>query len=51
MRGGPSTFVDFFHPNASTYWSDMLTILKGKINFSGLWLDMNENTNYCDGPC
>lgn len=46
---GPSVFVDFFHPNASTYWSDMLGLLYDKVKFSGIWLDMNEYANF-DGP-
>ena len=51
MRPGPTTFVDFFHPNGSQYWQDMLSELYSKVQFGGLWLDMNEFTNYCDGQC
>jgi len=39
---GPTTFVDYFHPNATKYWMDMLSGLQSKLNFSGIWLDMNE---------
>lgn len=38
---GSTTFVDFFHPNATIYWTDMLNILYSKVKFSGVWLDMN----------
>ena len=38
---GITTFVDFFHPNASGYWQDMLETLYQKVKFSGIWLDMN----------
>ena len=38
---GDTTFVDFFHPNATKYWSDMLETLYKTINFDGIWLDMN----------
>jgi len=48
---GTTTFVDFFNPNATQYWEDMLDILYQKVNFSGVWLDMNEYANFCDGPC
>jgi len=48
---GAAAFVDFFHPNATKYWSDMLDTLYSKINFSGVWIDMNEFSNFCDGPC
>lgn len=48
---GKTTFVDFFHPNSSQYWSDMLDTLYQKIQFDGVWLDMNELSNFCNGPC
>lgn len=48
---GTTTFVDFFHPNATLYWGDMLNLLYDKVRFSGIWLDMNEYANFCDGPC
>ena len=48
---GATTFVDFFHPNASQYWQDMLDRLYQKVKFSGVWLDMNEYANFCDGAC
>lgn len=48
---GSTTFVDFFHPNATQYWQDMLDVLYKKVQFSGIWLDMNELANFCDGAC
>jgi alpha-glucosidase (family GH31 glycosyl hydrolase) len=48
---GATTFVDFFQPNATQYWQDMLNNLYSKVPFSGVWLDMNELANFCDGPC
>ncbi|MFM7858647.1 MAG: TIM-barrel domain-containing protein [Flammeovirgaceae bacterium] len=38
---GATTFVDFFHPNSTQYWVDMLDKLYQKVKFSGIWLDMN----------
>lgn len=29
----------------------MLDILYQKVPFSGVWLDMNEYANFCDGTC
>lgn len=29
----------------------MLDNLYSKVKFSGIWLDMNELANFCDGPC
>jgi len=48
---GSTTFVDFFHPNATKYWQEMLDRLYTKVKFSGVWLDMNELANFCDGAC
>ena len=38
---GVTVFPDFFHPNTSTYWQEMLGKLYEKVKFSGIWLDMN----------
>ena len=48
---GNTTFVDFFHPNSTKYWEEMLDMLYQKVKFSGIWLDMNEYANFCDGAC
>ncbi len=49
---GYSTFVDYLHPNATEYWVKMLDYLNKEIfTFDGIWLDMNEATNFCDGEC
>lgn len=46
---GASHYVDFFHPNAADYWHEMLEYLYKKVPFSGIWLDMNEPTNFVAG--
>ena len=51
MRVGRTVYPDFFHPNATKYWSDMLDLLYKKVPFSGLWLDSNEFTSFCTGRC
>lgn len=48
---GETGFVDFFQPNASAFWGSMLDRLYSKVKFSGIWLDMNEVANFCDGGC
>lgn len=48
---GPSYYPDFFHPNISLYWSAMLAHLHRHSNFSGIWADMNDPTNFCHGEC
>jgi len=40
---------DWINPNASLYWQDMFEILYAQAPFSGIWLDMNENSNFCTG--
>ncbi len=44
-------YPDFFHPNITLFWHDMLHSLQKKLNFSGIWIDMNEPTNFCQGQC
>jgi alpha-glucosidase/lysosomal alpha-glucosidase len=48
---GDSYFPDFFHPNITTYWTSMLDHLHNSVPFDGIWADMNEPTNFCDGEC
>lgn len=48
---GKSVWVDFFHPNSSAYWSEMLAEMQQQVNFDGIWLDMNEASSFCDGEC
>jgi len=43
---GSVHFVDFLHPNATDYWIKMLGVLYDKVKFSGIWLDMNEPSNF-----
>uniref|UniRef100_K3WMK3 Maltase n=1 Tax=Globisporangium ultimum (strain ATCC 200006 / CBS 805.95 / DAOM BR144) TaxID=431595 RepID=K3WMK3_GLOUD len=46
---GPTVFPDFFHPNASSYWSEQLNKFHKVLPFDGIWLDMNELANFCPG--
>jgi alpha-glucosidase (family GH31 glycosyl hydrolase) len=46
---GNATFVDWVHPNASDYWSYCLSSFENTIAFSGIWLDMNEASNFNNG--
>ncbi len=39
---GRSHFVDYFNPRAGEFWNLALKDLKTKLDFSGIWLDMNE---------
>ncbi|CAH3034609.1 unnamed protein product [Porites lobata] len=44
-----ATFLDFFHPNISTYWGDLIQDFYKTIEFDGLWIDMNEPANFVKG--
>lgn len=46
---GQVHFVDYLHPNASDYWKQQLRRLQQAVNFSGMWLDMNEPANFRGG--
>ena len=46
---GKVNFPDFFNPNTSKWWGDQLDSLQKKLNFSGIWLDMNEPSNFIHG--
>ena len=43
---GKVHFVDYLHPNSSLFWESQLDRLYQKIPFSGIWLDMNEPSNF-----
>lgn len=46
---GSSHFPDFFHPKTEDFWQYFLDELHKKLNFSGLWLDMNEISSFVLG--
>lgn len=46
---GQVHFPDFLHPNITAFWTNQLARLYEKIQFSGIWLDMNEPTNFRGG--
>lgn len=48
---GYSVWIDFLHPSATKFWEDCLQEFYNQIPFDGLWLDMNEPSNFCDGEC
>ncbi|XP_039285299.1 lysosomal alpha-glucosidase [Nilaparvata lugens] len=45
-----TVFPDFTHPNAAKYWLKQLQALyDNQFQFDGLWIDMNEPSNFVDG--
>jgi alpha-glucosidase (family GH31 glycosyl hydrolase) len=50
---GHAYFPDFWHENINNYWHaafENLTTNYG-LEFDGIWIDMNEATNFCNGYC
>lgn len=48
---GPSVFLSWYSPLASTIWKLGLKDLYDQVNFDGVWLDMNEPASFCHGEC
>ncbi|KAL8564096.1 hypothetical protein ACOMHN_034573 [Nucella lapillus] len=46
---GETAFVDFFHPKAFLYWLTCILRFHRILPFDGLWIDMNEPSNFVDG--
>ncbi|KAJ7732476.1 glycoside hydrolase family 31 protein [Mycena maculata] len=49
---GYTVFPDWFAPNTLDWWTQGLRNWSELgVNFSGIWLDMNEASSFCDGSC
>lgn len=46
---GTTAFPDFFHPNATDYWTNSAQSYHNQVKFDGMWIDMNEPSNFFDG--
>jgi alpha-D-xyloside xylohydrolase len=46
-----AAFPDFFNDTAVQWWKDNLNSMHKLLPFDGLWLDMNEASNFCVGAC
>ena len=44
-------YPDFNNPKAHDYWGHFCQYLHDQVPFSGLWIDMNELSNFCNGEC
>lgn len=45
---GPTYFPDFLHPNIENYWTTELQNWYKEVPVDGLWIDMNEVSNFCN---
>ena len=51
---GPSVFPDWFAPDTQEYWNQQFKNFfspEDGVDIDGLWIDMNEASNFCDYPC
>ncbi|KZV75263.1 glycoside hydrolase family 31 protein [Peniophora sp. CONT] len=49
---GYTVFADWFAPNVDAWWQEAIANWSDSgIEFSGLWLDMNEASSFCQGSC
>ena len=46
-----AAFPDYYSKNGPQWWKDNLSKMYDKLPFDGLWHDMNEVANFCQGTC
>ncbi|GBL98291.1 Lysosomal alpha-glucosidase [Araneus ventricosus] len=46
---GGTVFPDFSHPKTNAYWSKQLAKFYNIVKYDGLWIDMNEPSNFYNG--
>ena len=44
-----TVFPDFTNPSSEKYWQHMISQFHDNIKFDGLWIDMNEPSNFVAG--
>ena len=42
-------YPDFLHPRAGAYWQRQLAAFHKLVPYDGVWIDMNEASNFCTG--
>ena len=48
---GYAAFPDFTKKETNDWWLTEVSDFHNQLNFDGLWLDMNEASNFCSGAC
>ena len=48
---GYTIFPDFLNPSGQTFWLNQFQQFLGQVPYDGIWIDMNEISNFCTGEC
>jgi len=48
---GSTAFPDWFAPNAGYWWMTLIDGFLKAVPYDGIWIDMNEISNFCTGEC
>lgn len=48
---GNVIFPDFLHPQSQPWWQNQIKAFFQIVPVDGLWIDMNEISNFCTGEC
>ncbi|XP_007886783.2 lysosomal alpha-glucosidase [Callorhinchus milii] len=46
---GPTAFPDFTNPETHSWWYENIKAFHDKVPFDGMWIDMNEPSNFING--
>ncbi|XP_050368543.1 alpha-glucosidase-like [Argentina anserina] len=47
---GDVYYPDFVHPQSEQYWANEIKLFQDQLAFDGLWIDMNELSNFITSP-
>ncbi|KAI6655906.1 hypothetical protein LOD99_1640 [Oopsacas minuta] len=48
---GFTTYPDFLNTDTISWWGEQMKKFLRMVAIDGIWLDMNEASNFCDGEC
>uniref|UniRef100_A0A671FXC9 Maltase-glucoamylase n=1 Tax=Rhinolophus ferrumequinum TaxID=59479 RepID=A0A671FXC9_RHIFE len=46
---GKTVFPDYTNPRCAVWWADEFKLFHNQVKFDGIWIDMNEVSNFVDG--
>nr|XP_020652659.1 maltase-glucoamylase, intestinal-like [Pogona vitticeps] len=49
LAPGMSVYPDYFNPKTAAWWAQMCIEFRNVLPYDGIWLDMNEPSNYFNG--